>query len=556
MMNPERETIPFDVLFVGAGPASLAGALRLKQLADANGRELEIAVIEKGSEVGAHAVSGAILDPCALKELLPDFLDRGFPFEAVVRGDALYYLTSDKAVCAPVLPRYLHNAGNYVISLSRFTRWLGALAEEAGINVFCGFSGKEVLYDEAGGRVIGVRTGDKGLDKEGRPKANFEPGADLTAEVTVFGEGARGSLFKELAVRMKLEADRMPQVYETGIKEVIELPEPGVFAASGPNVMHFLGYPLGPFRAGGGFLYEMGEKRIGIGYLTALGYAEPWMDPYEMLLRFKSHPFIRERIASGKVIEQGARTVSVGGFYTIPKLVLNGGLVIGASAGIHDVLGLKGIHAAMYSGMWAAEAAFAALQSGDTSEGGLSTYPKAFENSRLRSDIFVGRNTTAALAKRNPVRYLFLGAQYVSAGKGLRDPMWLHADATTLEPVSRLPKPSEEPPVSPDGVSLVDKLTGVYLSKTHHREDQPCHLIVHDRKLCETICTERYGNPCTRFCPAQVYEMHEHPETGRRELRLNPSNCLHCKTCDIKDPFGNITWTCPEGGEGPEYRLV
>ena len=555
-MNIERETIPFDVLFVGAGPACLAGAIRLKQLADEQSMELEIAVIEKGSEVGAHAVSGAIFDPCALKALMPDFLEKGFPFETIVRGDALYYLTADRAFAAPILPRYLHNGGFYVVSLSRLSRWMGALAEEAGINVFCGFAGKNVLYSEDGSQVIGVRTGDKGLDKDGLAKANFEPGADLTANVTVFGEGARGSLYKDLACRMHLEEHRMPQVYETGIKEIIELPETGAFPCDGPNVMHFLGYPLGPFRAGGGFLYEMGENRIGIGYLTALGYEDARLDPYGMFLRFKNHPFIRERIASGKVIEQGARTVSVGGFYTIPKLAMNGGLVVGASAGIHDVLGLKGIHAAMYSGIWAAEAIFQALQAGDTSEAGLSAYPKAFETSRLQAAIFEGRNTAAALAKPNPVRYLFLGAQYVTGGKGLRDPMWLQEDAATLKPISDAEQSPSDPLPTTDGVWMVDKLTGVYLSRTHHREDQPPHLIIHDRKLCITTCLERYGTPCTRFCPGQVYEYHEHPETGAREIKLNPSNCLHCKTCDIKDPFGNITWTCPEGGEGPEYRMV
>jgi electron-transferring-flavoprotein dehydrogenase len=554
-MTTERERIDFDVLFVGGGPACLAGAIRLMQTAKERGKELEVALIEKGAEIGAHAVSGAILDPSALTELLPEHLQAGCPVESVVRGDAFVYLTKTRHFRIPAVPRFMHNAGNYIVSLSRLVRWMGEIAEEMGVNVFPGFAGTEILFGEDGRTVTGVRTGDKGLDKDGRPKGNFEPGIDLMAKVVILGEGARGSLMGRAAAGLGLFENRMPQVFEVGIKEVIELPEPGFFAGRPYNDIHLMGHPLGLDTPGGGFIYEMAENRIAIGFLTALCYENPRLDPYDEFLRFKRHPFVADIIRGGRVVEQGARTVSTGGYFTMPRLAVDGAMAVGGAAAMHNTPGLKGIHIAMKSGMLAAETAFEAVAAGKTDAETLAEYPRRFEESRVRDEMYEGRNFAQALAKKGLAKLFHLGAQYVTGGRGIRDCLPTEPDAETLGPLERTPPRPATDPEHFDGTLLVDKLTGVYLSKTVHREDQPSHIVVHDTDLCVRVCFPTYGGPCTVFCPGKVYEMVE-TEAGDRELRLNPSNCLHCKTCDIKDPYGNITWTCPEGGEGPGYAVV
>jgi len=557
-MTSARERIDFDVVFVGGGPACLAGAIRLMQLAGERGLTPEVALVEKGAEIGAHALSGAVLNPIALQELIPDYIARGCPIEATVRGDEFYFLTRDKAYRLPLVPRYMHNTGFQIVSLARLTRWLGKIAEELGVNIFPGFSGSQVLYADDGRRVTGVRTGDQGLDKNGTPKGNFEPGIDLHARVTVFGEGARGSLMKSITEKLGLAAGKMPQVYETGIKEVIQLPEGHYFTTSDGNDIHTFGYPLGMKTPGGGFIYEMSDNRVAIGFLVGLGYENPFLDPYAEFIKFKRHPLVAAIIRDGKVIEQGARTVSTGGYYTMPRLAADGALFVGGAAAIQNTPGLKGIHVSMKSGMLAAEAALAAVASGDPSAQTLALYPRRLEESWLKTEIYEGRNFAQALAKKMPAKLIHLGAQYVSGGRGLIDPLQHREDYRTLKPAGKgqALKPQADAKPLYDGVLYVDKLTGVYLSKTLHREDEPCHLIVPDTRLCVTTCYETYANPCTRFCPAQVYEMETDEKTGRRHLKLNPSNCLHCKTCDIKDPYRNITWTCPEGGEGPSYSTV
>jgi len=556
-METQREQIEFDVLIVGGGPAGLAAAIRLVQIARKANHPIEVALIDKGAEIGAHSLSGAVVDPRAFQELMPDYLDRGFPVETTVRGDLFGFMTAHRLLRMPMVPRHMHNTGRLIVSLSKVSRWMAEIAEQMEVNVFPGFAGVQALFADDGKQVVGVRTGDKGLDAEGKPKPNFEPGIDLTAKVVVFAEGARGSLMKDLEARLKLSEDRMPQVYETGIKEVIQLPEDHFFTRSTVNDIHTLGYPLDMHTPGGGFIYEMGKNRVSIGFLVGLCYENPLLDPYDVFIRFKRHPFVADLIRGGKVLEQGARTVSTGGYYTMPRLYAAGALFAGAAAGFHNAPALKGVHAAVKSGMLAADTAFDALQKGDVSEDALSTYADRFERSWLRTELFEGRNFAQALAKKAPLKFIHLGAQYVTGGRGIVDPMRTVDDADTLSAAGPGGRALSEPPDSSvyDGNLYVDKLTGVYLSRTIHREDQPPHLIVHDRDLCIKQCWPRYQSPCTRFCPGKVYEMEEAAGGGRR-LKLNPSNCLHCKTCDVKDPFGNITWTCPEGGEGPGYTLL
>jgi electron-transferring-flavoprotein dehydrogenase len=556
MMSAEHEQIEFDVLFVGGGPASLAGAIRLMQQAKEKGMELGVALIEKGAEIGAHALSGAILNPRSLTELIPDYLDRGCPLEGTVKADAFYYLTGDRGIRIPVVPRYMHNKGFHIISLSQFTRWLGRIAEEMGLNIFPGFAGTEVLYGPDQKTVIGVRTGDKGLDKEGRPRGNFEAGFDLMAKITVFGEGARGSLMKALAQKLDIFSGKMPQAFETGIKEVIQLPEENFFNTSPANDIHFMGYPLGFNTPGGGFIYEMKGNRASVGFLTGLSYENPLLDLYDEFLKFKQHPFVARIIQGGQVLEQGARTVSTGGYFSIPKLAADGAMFIGGAAGMQHVPGLKGIHVSMKSGMLAADACMEALEKGAFDEETLKAYSWLFKKSWARKEIYEGRNFAQALSKKGLLKLIYLGSQYVTKGRGIRDFMPVHEDCGTLKPAAQSVPPSAVDPRSLDGILYVDKLTGVYLSKTIHREDQPSHLIVHDKDLCVRECLPAYGAPCTRFCPGNVYEMEMDEKTSQSRLKLNPSNCLHCKTCDIKDPYGNITWTCPEGGEGPGYTLA
>ncbi|HAO20759.1 MAG TPA: electron transfer flavoprotein-ubiquinone oxidoreductase [Desulfobacteraceae bacterium] len=561
-MDTERETIEFDVLFVGGGPASLAGAIRLMQLAAEKNLTLEVGLIEKGAEFGSHALSGAVLNPKALIELIPLFMEKGCPIEATVRDDEFYFLTDTYQYRFPITPRYMHNKGFYVISLSKFTRWLAGIAEETGVNLFPGFAGKEVLYSEDGKTVIGVRTGDKGLDKDGNPKGNFEPGIDIKSKITIFGEGARGSLVKQIAQKLDIFSGKMPQVFETGIKEVIRLPDNHYFKTSKGNDIHTLGYPLDSDTPGGGFVYEMGDNCVSIGFLVGLSYNNPMLDPYNEFIKFKRHPFIAKIIKGGTVIEQGARTVSTGGYFSMPKLAVNGAMFIGGAAGMQNSPGLKGVHLSMKSGMLAAEACIQSLEKENFAAETLGIYRDLFEQSWAREEIYEGRNFAQALAKKSPIKFIHLGAQYFTKGTGVRDQMRLFEDSGTLNPT---PERREETPpalsgkgaggLGYDGKLYVDKLTGVYLSKTMHREDQPSHLIVHDTNLCITKCYETYQSPCTRFCPGNVYEILE-DEKGERRLKLNPSNCLHCKTCDIKDPYQNITWNCPEGGEGPGYTVV
>jgi len=457
----------------------------------------------------------------------------------------------------PMVPRQMHNTGFPIVSLSRVCRWLGAKAEALGINIFPGFDGKTILLGDDGHTVMGVRTGDKGLDKDGRPKPNFEPGIDLLAKVTVLGEGARGSLMKELAGQLPLRSDRLPEVFETGIKEVIQLPEHHFFSDRAFNDIHTMGFPLDLDTPGGGFVYEMAGNRIALGFLVTLGYEDPSLDLYNTFMRFKRHPMIQKIIRGGKVIEQGARAVSTGGWFTIPRLAVDGALFTGNGAAMHSTPAIKGIHLAMKSGMLAAETIMEALSAGSTDRRTLDGYPRRLAASWAGKELREGRNFAQALAKKGAGKWVHLAAQYISHGRGLVDRLPTVDDATTLNPMpSTDPSaPAEKETPGTDDPAMVDKLTGVYLSGTLHREDQPSHVHIHDQQICVEKCYPTYGSPCTRFCPGDVYEAEMRKDGGGiTGIKVNFTNCLHCKTCDIKDPFYNITWTCPEGGEGPNYK--
>ncbi|MES0445105.1 MAG: electron transfer flavoprotein-ubiquinone oxidoreductase [Desulfobacterales bacterium] len=557
-MDIEREKIDFDVLFVGGGPASLAGAIRLMQLASKKNISLEVALIEKGADIGSHALSGAIMNPVALKELLPDFLERQCPIEATVRRDEFYFLTSNGHHRIPIIPRYMHNKGFYIISLSRFTKWLGGIAEDLGVNIFPGFAGKEVLYGEDQKTISGIRTGDKGLGKDGQPKSNFEPGIDLMAKVTVFGEGARGSLVQDVSKKLDIFDNKMPQIFETGIKEVVQLPENNYFTSSKGNDIHTFGYPLGLNTPGGGFIYEIKDNQVAIGFLVGLCYQDPMLDLYDQFIKFKQHPFVAGIINDGKVLEQGARTVSTGGYFTIPQLAVDGGVFVGGCASMQNTPGLKGIHVSMKSGMLAAEGIMEAFEKNTFTRETLGIYKNMFEKSWLKEEIFEGRNFAQALSKKGLMKFIHLGAQYFTKGRGLQSKMPIQEDFRIIKPAKGSTEDVRPVPEKKtfDGVLYVDKLTGVYLSKTMHREDQPSHIVIHDENLCVNECFNTYQSPCTRFCPGEVYEIETDDKTSQRRIKLNPSNCLHCKTCDIKDPYRNITWTCPEGGEGPGYTML
>lgn len=557
-MDIEREKIDFDVLFVGGGPASLAGAIRLMKLARKKNISLEVALIEKGADIGSHALSGAIMNPVALKELLPDFLERQCPIEATVRKDEFYFLTSNGHHRIPIIPRYMHNKGFYIISLSRFTKWLGGIAEDLGVNIFPGFAGKEVLYAEDQKTISGIRTGDKGLGKDGQPKSNFEPGIDLMAKVTVFGEGARGSLVQDVSKKLDIFDNKMPQIFETGIKEVVQLPENNYFTSSKGNDIHTFGYPLGLNTPGGGFIYEIKDNQVAIGFLVGLCYQDPMLDLYDQFIKFKQHPFVAGIINDGKVLEQGARTVSTGGYFTIPQLAVDGGVFVGGCASMQNTPGLKGIHVSMKSGMLAAEGIMEAFEQNTFTRETLGIYKNMFAKSWLKEEIFEGRNFSQALSKNGLMKFIHLGAQYFTKGRGLQAKMPIQEDFRIIKPAKGSAEDIRPVPEKKtfDGVLYVDKLTGVYLSKTMHREDQPSHIVIHDENLCVNECFNTYKSPCTRFCPGEVYEIETDEKTSQRRLKLNPSNCLHCKTCDIKDPYRNITWTCPEGGEGPGYTML
>jgi electron-transferring-flavoprotein dehydrogenase len=559
-----------DVVFVGAGPANLAGALHLAKLVrehdekvaqgEREGKplgEIEIGVIEKGAYVGAHLLSGAVMDPRALKELIPDFVEQGAPLESPVNEDYFLYLTKTRAIKSPLTPPPLKNHGYYIVSLNRLTAWLGEKCEEAGVNIFPEFPGAEMLYDE-GDRVVGVRTGDKGIDKEGKPKANFEPGVDLKAKVTVLGEGPRGSLTKRLTERLGLNQGREPQVYSLGIKELWELPDDRYPAG---RVTHTLGYPSDAKTYGGGWVYGMQNRILNVGYVTGLDYRDPLLDPHAEFQSFKQHPFLARLLEGGKMIRYGAKTIAAGGPFAMPQIYADGVLLVGDCAGFLNSQRLKGIHTAIKSGMLAAEAIFEALLAQDFSSKQLARYEQLVNESWIMKELRRVRNFHAGFRHGRWLGLVNAGLQFVTGGRswGIFDRATSEPGHEALEKLSAYGYHGDNIEQRYDGLRFdgkltFNKLTDVYHAAVGHDEDQPVHLHVLDTNICSTRCAEEYGNPCQRFCPAAVYEMVEDGAEGRRKLQINFSNCVHCKTCDIMDPYQIINWVTPEGGGGPDYK--
>ena len=564
----EREQIEMDVLFVGAGPANLAAALHLKsEIKKHNeyvekgrlpGRvieDLEIAIIEKGSLVGAHILSGAVMDPIAIRELMPDFLAQGCPVDSVVTEDAFWYLTDGKSINAPLVPPPLKNKGKYIVSLSKICEWLGEKCEEAGINIFPEFPGADLIYDE-NNAVVGVRTGDKGIGKDGKPKANFEPGVEIIAKVTVLGEGSRGSLAKQLMSRLDLMEDSEPQVFSLGVKELWEVPA-GNFTEG--KVVHTLGFPSDTDTYGGGWIYGMKNNVISIGYVTGLDYKDPNIDPHLEFQKFKTHPKVAEVLKGGQMIKYGAKTINTSGYWTMPKLYADGVLIVGDSGSFLNGQRIKGIHTAMKSGMLAAETIVGAFDHQDFSSKTLRHFEEKVNLSWIYDELHPVRNFHASFQSGRWSALINSGLQFLTKGLawGFMPREHHVAGHERMEKLSENGRPSFKERyagVKFDKELTFDKITDVYHAAVAHDEDQPSHLHVLDTEICATRCAEEYGNPCQRFCPAQVYEMEMSSKTGRPELKVNFSNCVHCKTCDIADPYQIINWVTPEGGGGPNYK--
>ena len=550
---PPREVLKADVVIVGAGPAGLACALRLAQRAAAQPGTLNLEnvyVLEKGREVGAHLLSGAILDLRSLRELLPGFEAKA-PLDCPVANDAVYFFTERSHFKFPITPPFLHNTGNYVVSLNRLGKWMGQKVEEAGITIFTDTAGVQVLYDERGA-VAGVRTGDKGVDRQSRPKENHQPGGDLHARVTVIAEGPRGSLAKQLFLEKELEKGINPMTYGLGLKELWEVPA-GRLAPG--TVIHTLGWPLSQDQYGGGFLYGMRNNLVSLGLVVGLDYRNPLVDLHTAFQHWKTHPFLRALLEGGRLVKYGAKTIPEGGYFSMPRLVTDGAVILGDSAGLLNAQRLKGIHLAIKSGTLAADAIFDGFAARDFSQQRLSAYERNFKESWAGQELWKVRNFHQAYEKGLVRSMLHTGLQMLTGGRGLWSRYSAEAGHRRLKklPQLRVESPHlQPPPLAPDGHLTFDKLTDVFHSATKHEEDQPSHLLIHDTNICNDRCTREFGNPCQYFCPAAVYEMVE--KDGRKQIHLNPSNCVHCKTCDIMDPYEIITWVPPEGGGGPNYE--
>ena len=541
---PAREATEFDVVIVGAGPAGLAAAIRLKQLS----RDIAVVVVEKGSEVGAHILSGAVIDPIGLDRLLPEWRGEDTPVKTAVTDDRFYYLSETGTLRLPnfIMPPLMSNHGNFIVSLGNLCRWLAGKAEALGVEIYPGFAATEVLYD--GDVVVGVATGDMGLGKSGKPKENFTRGMELRAKYTLFAEGARGNLGKQLLAKFALDRGREPQKFGLGLKELWQV-SPGKHRRG--LVQHSFGWPLGNSTGGGSFLYHLDDNLVSVGFVVHLNYANPYLSPFEEFQRFKTHPLVRETFAGGKRLAYGARALTEGGYQSVPKLVFPGGALIGCDAGFMNVPRIKGSHNAMLSGIMAAEAAAAALAAGRAHDV-LAEYEEGWRSSPIGKDLWRVRNAKPLWSKFGTVAGIALGGLDLwtnTLGFSLFGTL-AHgaADYASLKPASEC-RPIAYP--KPDGTITFDRLSSVFLSNTNHEEDQPPHLKVKDTALQKSSEHDVFAGPSARYCPAGVYEWVD--EAGAPKFVINAQNCVHCKTCDIKDPNQNITWVPPEGGGGPNY---
>ncbi len=541
-IRPDRENMEYDVVIIGAGPSGLSCAIRLKQLAQEKGKDLSVCILEKGSEVGAHILSGAVFEPRALNELIPDWKDRGAPLTCPATKDKFLFLTEKGGFPLPTPPQ-MHNKGNYIISLGNLCRWLAEQAESLGVEIFPGFAAAEILYDDDGA-VIGIATGDMGIDKKGNKTDQFEAGMELHARQTIFAEGCHGSLTKQLIAKYNLRKDSDPQTYGLGIKEIWEIkPENHKEGLC----QHTIGWPMDKQTYGGSWIYHMEDNLISIGFVVGLDYKNPYLSPYEEMQRFKLHPKIRPLLEGGKRIAYGARTLVEGGFQSLPKLTFEGGVLIGDTAGFLNVPKIKGNHTAMKSGMVAAESVFALLQENQEWGKECTSYPENLKNTWLWEELKSVRNIRPGFNKGLWGGLINAVIQTLTKGSGSKT-LSNHTDYAQTEKASNH-KPIPYP--KPDGVITFDRLTSVQLSNTNHAENQPCHLVLKDLDIPISKNLPDYDEPAQRYCPAAVYEIIE--ENGEKIFRINSQNCVHCKTCDIKDPAQNIDWTVPNGGDGPNY---
>ncbi|HET9325495.1 MAG TPA: electron transfer flavoprotein-ubiquinone oxidoreductase [Candidatus Eisenbacteria bacterium] len=559
----EREVLDFDVQFVGAGPAGLAGAIHLANLIERHNQavsaggsaaaipEVTIAVLEKSARVGAHGLSGLVLDPRALAELVPDFREQGCPVASDVTSDDVYMMWDGGQFRLPFVPPMLQNHGNLIASLGTLTEWMAGIAESKGVLIATETPAASPLLED--GRVVGVRTGDKGIDKLGQKKPTYQPGADCRAKLTVLCEGPRGTVAKALEPRLELTEGRNPQVYATGVKELWEVPAGRVQKG---RVMHTMGWPLPLETFGGGFIYGFDDTHWAVGFVTGLDYHDPTTDPHRNLQRFKTHPLVRPLIDGGKLVSYGAKAIPEGGYWAMPKLSADGVLLCGDSAGFLNGARLKGVHLAMKSGMLAAETAFECLAASDFSKERLAGYERKFESSWAAAELKSVRNFHQGFEHGLFAGLFHTGVQMVLGGRDLfGDRLRNRPGHQQMRKLASIHPNGKPAPEKFDGKLTFDKLADVYASGTMHEEDQPAHLVVADTNVCATRCRSEYGNPCQHFCPANVYEMvPDETKPDGLKLRINASNCVHCKTCDIADPYQIITWTTPEGGGGPDYK--